>query len=212
MRQQQRSSMGVEDRDWWKDAQHKRDGTDAPRPTRFGRAVDRRPAAPLDDQGLTRGLKWGPLAIVAFWLVIMGVVYGGIKMVMKPREITISMSGEMTIPRSRDGHFYVPGRIAGQPVVFLVDTGASYVTVSQEFASHAGISGGTPTRFRTANGVIDGAILNDVPVSVGPAAVYRDRVAIGLVGIERDSALLGQSFLSKFQVTLTGNEMVLRRQ
>jgi len=204
--------MGVEDRDWWKDAQHKRDGTDAPRPTRFGRAVDRRPAAPLDDQGLTRGLKWGPLAIVAFWLVIMGVVYGGIKMVMKPREITISMSGEMTIPRSRDGHFYVPGRIAGQPVVFLVDTGASYVTVSQEFASHAGISGGTPTRFRTANGVIDGAILSDVPVSVGPAAVSGVRVAIGLVGIERDSALLGQSFLSKFQVTLTGNEMVLRRQ
>lgn len=204
--------MGVEDRDWWKDAQRKRDGTDAPRPTRFGRAVDPAPAPPGDEGGISPGLKWGPLAIVVFWLVIMGVVYGGIKMVMKPREITVSMTGEMTIPRSRDGHFYAPGSIGGQPVVFLVDTGASYVTVSEAFASHAGISGGTPTRLHTANGVIGGRIVDGVPVSLGPAAISGVKVAVGLNGIDRDKALLGQSFLSKFQITLTRDEMVLRRQ
>ena len=203
--------MGVEDREWWKDAQRKRDGADAPRPTRFGRAVDRSALPAAAEQGLTPGLKWGPLAIVVFWLVIMAAVYGGIKLVMQPRQITVSMAGDMTIPRARDGHFYAPGTIGGQPVVFLVDTGASYVTVSQAFADHAGIHGGSPTRFHTANGVIEGRIVADVPVSLGPASVSGVKVAVGMNGIARDQALLGQSFLSKFQITLTGDEMVLRR-
>jgi aspartyl protease family protein len=206
--------MGMEDRDGWKDdVQRQREAGDAPpRASRFGRAIGRTDGPdPVAHQALTPGLKWGPLAIVVFWLVIMGVVYGGIKMVMKPREITVSMAGEMTIPRARDGHFYAPGSIAGQPVVFLVDTGASYVTVSQEFAAHAGIGDGTPTKFRTANGVIDGRIVDGVPVSLGPATVSGVKVAVGINGVGRDQALLGQSFLSKFRITLTGNEMVLRR-
>ena len=204
--------MGIEDRDWWKDAQRKRDDTGASSPTRFGRAASHAQATRVEgDQGLTPGLKWGPLAMVVFWLVIMGAVYGGIKMVMQPREIPVSMAGEMTIPRARDGHFYAPGRVAGQPVMFLVDTGASYVTISQELADHAGIAGGTPTRFHTANGVIDGRIVADIPVAVGPASVSGIKVAVGLIGIGRDHALLGQSFLSRFQITLSGNEMVLKR-
>jgi aspartyl protease family protein len=48
-------------------------------------------------------------------------------------------------------------------------------------------------------------------VSLGPAAVSGVKVAVGMNGIGRDQALLGQSFLSKFQITLTGNQMVLRR-
>ncbi|MCB2007604.1 MAG: TIGR02281 family clan AA aspartic protease, partial [Rhodoferax sp.] len=66
-------------------------------------------------------------------------------------------------------------------------------------------------RFHTANGVIEGRIVADVPVSLGPASVSGVKVAVGMNGIARDQALLGQSFLSKFQITLTGDEMVLRR-
>ena len=200
--------MGVEDRDWWREKQHKRDGADRPRHGRL-EGLSGAPV-PLPQQGLTRGLKWGPLGIVVFWIVIMGAVYGGIQHVMKPRQVTVSMTGDMTIARARDGHFYVSGLVAGQPVTFLVDTGASLVTVSQEFADAAGLDVGTPTRFHTANGVIDGRVVADVPVSIGPAAVSGVRVAVGLVGSGRDKALLGQSFLSRFQITMTRDEMVLR--
>lgn len=96
-------------------------------------------------------------------------------------------------------------------MVFLVDTGASYVTVSQAFAAHAGISGGTPTRFHTANGVIEGRIVDNMTVSIGPAEVAGIKVAVGLIGASRETALLGQSFLSRFQITLTGEQMVLRK-
>jgi len=200
--------MGVEDRDGWREAHDKRNGTDTPRPGRLGSLSGAPTLTP--QQGLTRGLKWGPLGIVVFWLVIMGAVYGGIQHVMKPRQVTVSMTGDMTIARARDGHFYVAGMVAGQPVTFLVDTGASLVTVSQEFADAAGLDGGTPTRFHTANGVLDGRVVADVPVSIGPAAVSGVKVAVGLVGVGRDKALLGQSFLSRFQITLTRDEMLLR--
>jgi len=202
--------MGVEDRDWWKEAQDKREGAAAPRPKRFGSAVSRMQQPRGDDQALPRGLKWGPLGIVVFWLVVMAAVYGAMEYVMQPRQVTVSLAGDMSIPRARDGHFYVAGTVGGQPVTFLVDTGASHVTVSRQLAEDAGLGPGTPTRFNTANGVIDGRIVADVPVSVGPASVSGVRVAVGLVGIERDKALLGQSFLSRFQITLGRNEMVLK--
>jgi hypothetical protein len=55
-----------------------------------------------------------------------------------------------------------------------------------------------------------------VPVSLGPAsasaAVSGVRVGVGLVGLDADTALLGQSFLSKFEVVLSGDKMTLRRR
>ena len=203
--------MGVEDRDWWKDAQRKREG--AGRGQRFSRAIR---GADSDQSGtgggstLTRGLRWGPLGIVLFWLVLMGVVYGGIQQVMKPRQVTVSVAGDITIPRARDGHFYVPGQVANQPVVFLVDTGASLVTVSQALADAAGLASGQPMRFHTANGVIDGRVVADVPVSIEGASISGVKVAVGLFGVRPEQALLGQSFLSRFRITLTRDAMLLQ--
>ncbi len=189
--------MGVRDRDWYKDAQKARDGAQT--------TLDTASAS----GGLSKGLKWGPLAIVIFWLVVMAIVYAGMRYVMQPKQITISASGDMKIPRARDGHFYAPGLVGGKPVVFLVDTGASYVTVSPSFASYAGLGAGRPIRFQTANGTVDGRIVPDVAVSVGSTTVSGVRVGVGLVGGERDNDLLGQSFLSKFRITLTRDEMIL---
>lgn len=159
---------------------------------------------------LPRSLRWGPLGIVLFWLVLMGAVYGGIQHVMKPRQVTVSVAGDITIPRARDGHFYVAGQVANQPVVFLVDTGASLVTVSQTLADSAGLASGQPMRFHTANGVIDGRVVADVPVSIGGASISGVKVAVGLFGVRADQALLGQSFLSKFRITLTRDAMLLQ--
>jgi len=203
--------MGVEDRNWWKDAQDKRDSAGSSQ--RFSRAIR---GANSDQPGtgggssLPRGLRWGPLGIVLFWLVLMGAVYAGMQQVMKPPQVTVSVAGDITIPRARDGHFYVPGLVANQPVVFLVDTGASLVTVSQALADAAGLGSGQPMRFHTANGVIDGRVVADVPVSIGGASISGVKVAVGLFGVRPDQALLGQSFLSRFRITLTRDAMLLQ--
>lgn len=159
---------------------------------------------------VTRHLRWGPLAIVLFWLAVMAGLYAWMNQVLKPAPLVVSATGELRIPRARDGHFYAAGQVNGKAVTFLVDTGASMVVVSEEFARSAGLAAGQPTTFRTANGELRGRIVADVPVAVGPASVSGTRVGVGLVGQEPGIALLGQSFLSRFEVVLSGEGMVLR--
>lgn len=156
------------------------------------------------------GLRWGPLLILLFWLVVMAALYAVMRQVLKPPPLTVSVTGELVIPRARDGHFYVRGQVQGQPVTFLVDTGASLVVVSQEFARSARMAPGEATTFRTASGELQGRIVNGVTVSVGPASVTGTRVGVGLVGPDPSMALLGQSFLSRFDIVLSGDNMVLR--
>jgi aspartyl protease family protein len=156
------------------------------------------------------GLAWGPLAIVLFWLAVMGVLYAVMSQVLKPPPLVVSATGELSINRARDGHFYAQGQIEGKPVTFLVDTGASLVVVSEAFAREAGFATGVPTTFRTANGELKGRIVPGLSVSVGPARITGLRVGVGLVGTDPSVALLGQSFLSRFEVLLSGDTMTLR--
>lgn len=84
--------------------------------------------------------------------------------------------------------------------------------MSEEFARQAGLSGGVATVFKTANGDMPGRIVTDVPVTLGPIGVSGVRVAVGFVGHEVGDALLGQSFLSKFEVLLQKDQMTLRKR
>ncbi|WP_294766919.1 TIGR02281 family clan AA aspartic protease [uncultured Rhodoferax sp.] len=166
------------------------------------------PNPPSDD--LPTSLKWGPLAIVLVWLAVIGVLYLVSAQYLKPKPVVTLPGGALVIPMARDGHFYAAGTVAGQPVRFLVDTGASMVVVSEALAKQAGLVGGTPTVFKTANGDLAGSIHMDVPVALASAQVSAVRVGVGLVGGDPDEALLGQSFLNKFDITLSDRQMTLR--
>lgn len=167
---------------------------------------------PASNAALARTLRYGPLGVVAFWTVIMGLLYGAMSYYLKPQPVTITAHGDLVIPKARDGHFYAPGTVNGRPVMFMVDTGATLVTVSAEFAQAAGLGAGKATVFRTANGDLQGRIVPDVPVTLGGVRVSGVRVGVGLVGGDVDEALLGQSFLSRFEVVLAKDQMTLRQK
>jgi len=183
--------MGMQDRDWYRDLQRERARKQSP-------------------SGLSRGLRLAPLGIIVFWALVMGGLYLAMSHYLKPRPVVVSSNGDLVIPRARDGHFYAQGKVNGQPVNFLVDTGASLVTVSHQFARKAAISEGKPTVFNTANGPLNGSVVSGVSVSIGPMAVSSVRLGVGLQGHDEHAALLGQSFLSKFDVVLQKNQMILR--
>lgn len=156
--------------------------------------------------------RWGPLGVLAFWFVVMGVLYAAMAYYLKPKPVVVTAQGDLVIPKSRDGHYYAQGTVNGHPVRFMVDTGASLVFVSEPLARTAGLDAGLPTVFRTANGDLPGRIVSAVPVALGPVAVSSVRIGVGLVGGDAADALLGQSFLSQFDVVIANDKMVLRRK
>lgn len=162
------------------------------------------------DKSLPSAFKTGLIPMMVFWFVVMGLLYMLMTHYLKPKQIKISANGDLIIPRSHDGHFYTLGTINGQQVTFLVDTGASLVTVSEVFAKKAHISGGVAATFHTAKGSMPGGIVDGLTVTMGPLVATNIKLGVGLAGRNENDGLLGHSFLSKFDIKLEKNQMILR--
>ena len=158
----------------------------------------------------------GALAIAAVWLAVAGVLYLVFDRIEQNRLASLKpyalSSGDLVIPRQRDGHFHVEGEVNRQPVRFLVDTGASHVSVSQALAEQARLPSGQDITLHTANGQHPGQLVRNVPVRAGHLVINNALVTVGLSGLSMEQALLGQSFLKHFDVEIRRDEMVLRQR
>ncbi len=68
---------------------------------------------------------------------------------------------ETRIPLARDGHFWLQAQVNGEPVRFMIDTGATLTAVSANTADQVGLEprpGGIPVMLSTANGTISAEI------------------------------------------------------
>lgn len=144
------------------------------------------------------------------WIVLFGIAYVVIDAQLQPKVATAESGGEIVIPRSRDGHFYVAGKINGQPVTFMVDTGASTVSVNSALAGRLGLPRGRPVAIGTAGGMTQGEEVTGQAVSLGGIMVRDVRVVV-LAGMPGE-ALLGQNVLRHLEVVQTAERMVLRRK
>jgi aspartyl protease family protein len=63
-----------------------------------------------------------------------------------------SASAPLSLKQHESGHYFVDGAINGKPLVFVVDTGASVVSLPRNEASAAGIACGKTALMETANG------------------------------------------------------------
>ena len=132
----------------------------------------------------------------------------------KPAEAAQPQSGwaqETRLQRGDSGHFYATASVNGQPIEFVVDTGASTVALTIADAQRAGIAV-DPSSFEVvgtgASGPIRGQNVTLGSVSLDGKEVRTLRGAV-LEGLE--VSLLGQSYLSRISgVEMRGDEMVLR--
>lgn len=110
------------------------------------------------------------------------------------------------------GHFMTLGSINGGSVRFMVDTGASAVSLSSADAQRLGIRyrEGQRIRIQTANGTIDGYLLTLDRVRVGDVEIRGVPATVA----ERDMpfVLLGNSFLSRFQMKRENDTLTLERR
>lgn len=157
---------------------------------------------------------WGHGTALVVWLAISAVIYFAVDSYQKPVVATLKdvdgATGEIVIPRSRDGHYYVEGTINNHPIVFMIDTGASLVSVGERVARAAGLLKGAVARFQTAGGEVMGEMVMGVAVEAAGIRIEGLRVAVGPDLGPRGVALLGQNFLRRIEVTQRDDQMVLR--
>ena len=111
----------------------------------------------------------------------------------KPR-----VSNALTYAADGSGHFFIDGSINGAPVHFLLDTGATFVSLSPEDAAAAGISAGSlqfTEATNTANGVAHVARTSLRSVRLGQLEVTD--VTAMVMDKPMPFSLLGMSFLSR---------------
>jgi aspartyl protease family protein len=107
----------------------------------------------------------------------------------------------LSIPRDGRGQFLTEGRIDGQRIGFMVDTGASMIALNETSAARFGLRpshGDYNATVTTANGTIKAAHTRLAMVDVG-GIVVRDVDAMVLPDAALSENLLGLSFLSKLR-------------
>jgi aspartyl protease family protein len=120
-----------------------------------------------------------------------------------PAVETVGQSGlrSLSIPPDARGHFQTEGRIDGQRIGFMVDTGASMIALNETSAARFGLRpsrGDYNATVTTANGTIKAARTRLAMVDIG-GLVVRDVDAMVLPDEALSENLLGLSFLSKLK-------------
>jgi aspartyl protease family protein len=123
-------------------------------------------------------------------------------------------SRSLSIPRDARGHFQAEGRIDGQRIDFMVDTGASVIALNEKSAARFGLRpqrGDYNATVATANGTIKAARTRLAMVELG-GLIVRDVDAMVLPDEALSENLLGLSFLSKLKrFEYAGGKMVLEQ-
>lgn len=117
---------------------------------------------------------------------------------------------EVKLVSNRQGHFVASGQINGQPVDFMLDTGATDVSIPAQMAKQLKLEEGFGVTLSTANGLSQGYRTRIDRLQVGDI-VLRDVRALVAPGLDGKQVLLGMSALNKLEFTQRGGTMLLRQ-
>lgn len=107
-------------------------------------------------------------------------------------------NGKLDLQQTREGHYFSSGAVNGVPVMFMIDTGATTVSVSAEIASRAGIQKCVSQQTMTANGKVNACKAIVPEVSFGKFKLTNVQVMVmpNMPG----NALLGMNVLRNFHI------------
>ena len=113
-----------------------------------------------------------------------------------------------------NGMYMVAGAINGQPVKFMLDTGASWISMNSQHARRLGLDyrvSGKRRSVSTANGMVPVFVLSLERVSVGDIVLHHVEAAV-LEGHSPTDILLGMSFLERVDIQRKGQMMILKKK
>ena len=162
--------------------------------------------------------RLGHKFVIAMWIAVMIMVYFLFNNLLETdynpnQNVRSQTSGKrniVTLQRNRYGHYVSEGKINNQPVTFLLDTGASDISIPEKIAKNLNLKYGQERRYQTANGIIIGYLTNLKSVSIGSIKLHNIRASIN-PKMDDDEILLGMTFLKNIEFTQRGDTLILRQ-
>ncbi|MDR0715874.1 MAG: retroviral-like aspartic protease family protein, partial [Azoarcus sp.] len=118
---------------------------------------------------------------------------------------------ELVLKRNRAGHYLAPGAINGQPVTFMLDTGATQVALPAKLGASLGLLPAGPTmRISTANGYVEARMTVINELNLGPFVARQVQASLNPGMDHDDTILLGMNVLKRLEFTQSGDTLILR--
>ena len=117
----------------------------------------------------------------------------------------------ITLQRNRTGHYVASGFVNGEPVEFLLDTGATDVSIPGALADRLRLPRGVRTRAMTANGMTSAFSTTLEQVRIGVIEEFDVRASI-VPNFPGAQVLLGMSFLERLDFSQRGDTLVLTQR
>ena len=127
----------------------------------------------------------------------------------EPQSMRVGSQTEVRLKQNKAGHYVTSGYINGKEVVFLVDTGATDVSVPAHLASQLQLTAGRQGLANTANGVIRVAQSRINTLRIGDIVLHDVKANLN-PGMQDNHILLGMSVLRQLEFTQRGDWLILR--
>ncbi len=126
-------------------------------------------------------------------------------------RLTQSGKAEVILQQNRQGHYLTKGKINEQEVVFLLDTGATNVSIPAHIADKLQLQSKGSHIAQTANGNVRVYQTQLDQLTIGNIYLYNVSASIN-PGMKSDEILLGMSALKKVEFSQSGKQLILREQ
>ncbi len=126
-------------------------------------------------------------------------------------EVSLNSSGqaEVILKQNRQGHYVTKGSINETPVTFLLDTGATQVSIPAHIADQLQLESYGSYPVQTANGRVTVYKTKIDQLSIGNIFLYNVAAHIN-PAMKNDEILLGMSALKQLDFQQTGKKLILR--
>lgn len=163
--------------------------------------------------------KYGIGMIILFWIIVMALLMYIFSNLLeqqfnpnrRPQSSAVSSENRVVLQKNRYGHYVASGRINNHAVNFIVDTGATSISVPWTVAERIPLDLGLPMIAETANGAIQVYDTRLDNVEIGNVSVSNVRANIN-PHMQGEQVLLGMSFLNQLELNFKDGEMSLIQQ
>lgn len=164
--------------------------------------------------------KIGKIFIWIAWIIVLALLVFVFQDVLEKQwnpnvqpeyRLTESGKAEVRLLQNKQGHYVTQGKINDQKVTFLLDTGATNVSIPAHIADKLQLTSSGSHVAQTANGNVRVYKTTLDQLNIGNLFLYNVSASIN-PGMKSDEILLGMSALKKVEFSQSGNLLILRER